>query len=87
MLEFNYRNLGRSGPNVFDGCYPCMYGKDLFYLLNRGYANRDVSMKNEISFEEILKLVGKVVAIYEFNDVLTLENLKKISKYEVKQKK
>jgi len=86
MQEFNYRSLGRKGPNVFDGCYPCIYEKDLFYLLNRGYANIDVSMKNEISFVEILKLVGKVVAIYEFNDILKLDDLKKISKYEVKQK-
>ncbi|MCC6447296.1 MAG: LPP20 family lipoprotein [Chitinophagaceae bacterium] len=86
MLEFNYRNLGRYGPNVFDGCYPCIYDKDLFYLINRGYANRDVSMKNEISFVEILNLVDKVVAIYEFNDVLNLDDLKKISKYEVKRK-
>lgn len=86
MLEFNYRNLGRSGPNVFDGCYPCIYDKDLFYLINRGSANRDVSMKNEISFVEILNLVDKVVAIYEFNDVLNLDDLKKISKYEVKRK-
>jgi hypothetical protein len=87
MSEFNYRNLGRTGPNVFDGCYPCIYEKDLFYLINRGYANRDVSMKNEISFDNIFKLVGKVVAVYEFNDVLKLDELKKISKYEVKQKR
>lgn len=86
MSEFNYISLGRSGPNVFDGCYPCLYEKDLFYLIYRGYANRDVSMKNEISFYEIFKLIGKVVAIYEFNDVLDLDSLKKISKYEVKAK-
>ena len=87
MSEFNYKSLGRSGPNVFDGCYPCIYEKDLFYLINRGYANRGVSMKNEISFGEISKLVGKVIAIYEFNDVLNLDELKKLSKYEVKQKR
>lgn len=34
-------------------------------------------MKNEISFVEILNLVDKVVAIYEFNDVLNLDDLKK----------
>ncbi|MFN3783825.1 MAG: hypothetical protein ACK4R6_07890 [Spirosomataceae bacterium] len=92
MLEFNYRNLGRRGPNYIDGCYPCIYDKDLFYLINRGDAIRVfpegvVGAKNEISFAEILKLVGQVVAIYEFNDVRNLDDLKKISQYKVNRKR
>jgi len=83
MIEFNYHSLFRSGPNIFDGCYPCLYSRDLFYLMNRGPANRTTSMKNEISFNEISKLVGQTVAIYEISDKLSIDEIKFISKYTV----
>ncbi len=88
MTEFNYVNLQRRGPNYFDGCIPCIYEKDSFYLINRGSAlSGYTSMKNEISFNEILSLVGRVVSIYQFNDSVDLEALKRITKYEIKSKK
>lgn len=86
MTEFNYRDLGRTGPNVFDGCYPCLYNNDLFYLMNRGYANYDVSMKKEISFIEIAKLKRRIVANYQLNDKLTIEQIKLVSKYTITPK-
>jgi hypothetical protein len=86
MLVFNEKNFGRRGPNNYDGCYPCLYDRHLDYLIRRPNSMMKIIMNTEILFEDILKLVGKVVAIYEFNDVLNLDDLKKISKYEVKRK-
>lgn len=83
MSEFNYINLERRGPNVFDGCYPCLYHNDLFYLMNRGNANRAASMKYEISFSEISSLDGKAVAIYQVNDKLTIEQIRLITEYKI----
>lgn len=86
MDKFNFRNFGRFGPNRFDGCYPCLFEKDYFYLINEP-DNLGTKMNNNISFGAIMELVGKVVAVYEFNDVLKLDDLKQITKYEVNEKK